>query len=293
MWERDCNSQIILPRELVPEALKMAHDNNLSGNRGEKRFLQRLREKFLWLNIFVDVREWYRRYETCCARKSKPTLPHQSLQQDSVGKPLQRVALDIIWPLEPQIPRWNCYILVIVDYLKKWAEAYVTPNQTVAKILVNEFVCRFGIPSYIHCDQGSQFEAALFKQMCQLLGMRKTRTTALHPQSDGQIERQNRTVIDVLAKLARENPSERDEQLCYAVTAYCSSVHSGTGETPNRLMLGRGVATPVTLLAGSPNTEQTVPWVADSRRKFEDTHDLVVETTKAAQRSTKLYADKR
>ena len=50
------------------------------------------------------------------------------------------------------------------------------PNQTsetVAKILVNEFVCRFGIPSQIHSEQGLQFEAALFQQMCQLLGMRK------------------------------------------------------------------------------------------------------------------------
>ena len=163
----------------------------------------------------------------------------------------------------------------------------------MAEILVNKFICRFGIPSQIHSDQGPQFEAALFQQMCQLLGMRKTRTTAFHPQSDGQTERQNRTVIDVLTKLARENPCEWDEQLCYALTAYRSSVHSVTGKTPNRLMLGREVATSVTLLTGLPNTEQAVPWVADLRRKFENTHRLVVETTKAAQRSTKLYADQR
>ena len=165
-------------------------------------------------------------------------------------------------PLEPPTPHGNRYILVIVDYLTKWAEAYAMPNQTsetVAKILVNEFICRFGIPSQIHSDQGTQFEAALFQQMCHLLGMRKTRTTAFHPQSDGQTERQNRTVIDILAKLARENPSEWDEQLCYALSAYRSSVHSVTDETPNRLMLGREVATSITLLAGSPNEEQTCP----------------------------------
>ena len=293
---QECSSQIILPRELVPEALQMAHDNNLSGHLGEKRTLQRLREKFFWPNMSVDVREWYRSCEICCTRKPKPTRPHHALQQDPVGEPLQRVALDIMGPLEPPTPHGNRYILVIVDYLTKWAEAYAMPNQTsetVAKILVNEFICRFGIPSQIHSDQGTQFEAALFKQMCHLLGMRKTRTTAFHPQSDGQTERQNRTVIDILAKLARENPSEWDEQLCYALSAYRSSVHSGTGETPNRLMLGREVATPITLLAGSPNEEQTVPWVVDLRHKFEDTYRLVVETTRAAQRSTKMYADRR
>ena len=83
----------------------------------------------------------------------------------------------ILWDrLNRQPPRGNCYILVIVNYLKKWAEAYAMPNQTsetVAKILVNEFVCRFGIPYQIHSEQGSQFEAALFQQLCQLLGMRK------------------------------------------------------------------------------------------------------------------------
>ena len=111
-------------------------------------------------------------------------------------------------------------------------------SETVAKILVNEFVCRFGIPSQIHCDQGLQFEAALFQQMCQRLDMRIMRIIALHPQSDGQTERQNQTVINVLTKLARENLIEWDEQLCYALTAYRSSVHSMTGETPSRLMLG-------------------------------------------------------
>ena len=198
-------------------------------------------------------------------------------------------------PLKPPTPRGNRYIIMIVDYFTKWAEAYAMPKQTsetVAKILVNEFICRFGIPSQIHSDQGSQFEAALFQQMCQLLGRRKTKTTAFNPQSDGQTESQNRIVSDVLGKLAKENPWEWDKQLCYAIAAYRSSVHSVTDETPNRLMLGREVATPVTLLADSPNTEQAVPWVADLRRKFEDNR-LVVETTKAAQRSTKVYTDQR
>ena len=56
-------------------------------------------------------------------------------------------------------------------------------------------------------------------------------------------------------------------------------------------MLGWEVATPITYLAGSPNIEKTVPWVADLKRKFEETHRLVVETTTAAQISMKLYAD--
>ena len=162
-------------------------------------------------------------------------------------------------------------------------------HPTVAPLPVSEFAFRSGILSQIHSDQGFQFKAALFQQMCHLLSMRKTRTTALHSQFDGQTERHNQTVIDILAKLARENPCEWDEQLCNALAAYRSLVHSVTGENLNRLMLCREVATPVILSIGSLNEEQTVPWVAELKRKFEDTHRIVVKTTKAAQRSTKNF----
>ena len=68
--------------------------------------------------------------------------------------------------------------------------------------------------------------------MCQLLGIRKTRTTPLYPQSDGQTERLNRTFLDLLAKLATDNPAEWDIKLPYALSAYRSTPHNTTGETP-------------------------------------------------------------
>ena len=64
-----------------------------------------------------------------------------------------------------------------MDYFSKWPEAYALPNQeanTVAEVLVKELVCRFGVPWYIHSDQGRNFESAVFGEMCNLLGMAKT-----------------------------------------------------------------------------------------------------------------------
>ena len=102
--------------------------------------------------------------------------------QDPVGEPLQRIAVDILGPLEPPIDRGNRYILVVVNYLTKWAEVYAMSYQTaetVASIFVTEFVCRYGVPTQLHSDQGRQFEADLFQWMCDLLGIKKTRTTPL------------------------------------------------------------------------------------------------------------------
>jgi hypothetical protein len=294
---KEVKQQLIVPRCLVKEVLTAVHDNQLAGHFAERRTLKRLREQFYWSGMAKDVRLWCRSCVICCARRSAPSHPHHALQQDPVSEPLQRIAVDILGSLEPATPRANKYILVVVDYLTKWSEAYALPNQTaetVALKIVEEFVCRFGIPEQLHSDQGRQFESELFTEMCKLLGIKKTRTTPLHPQSDGQTERMNRTLLDVLAKLTRDNPNNWDNMLAYAMSAYRSSVHSTTNETPNRLMLGREVSTPATLLAPAPpNNPLKNAWVDSLHRRFQEAYKAVLETTRQAHRVQKAVYDRR
>ena len=75
----------------------------------------------------------------------------------------------------------------------------------MAEVLVNNFMCRFGIPLIIHSDQGRNFESCVFSEMCKLLGIQKTRAASLHPQSDGIVERFNRTIEDQLSKFVEDN----------------------------------------------------------------------------------------
>jgi transposase InsO family protein len=117
------------------------------------------------------------------------------LAQYNVGSPVERVAIDVLGPLPTSEDGNKCIlILIAADNFTKWVEGYALPNQeavTVADVLVKEFVCRFGVPLFIHSDQGRNFESAVFGEMCRLLGINKTRTTPLHPQSDGMVERFN------------------------------------------------------------------------------------------------------
>ena len=294
---RESHDQYVVPRKLVTDILKAAHDSPLSGHFGARRTLLRARGQFFWARMSTDVRDWYRSCQTCCARRPKPSAPHHPAHRQVVAAPLQRVALDILGPLDPPTARGNSYIMVVVDYCTKWVEAMPMVDQTAqtcARHFVEDFVCRLGIPEQLHSDQGRQFESALFQEMCRFLRINKTRTTALHPQSDGQTERANRTLLDLLAKLVKENESSWDEQLPYALAAYRSSVHRVTGETPNRLMLGREVGTPLSLHACSPpGVEASVPWVDDFHRRFSETHRLVVGATQASHRADRSYTDRR
>ena len=70
---------------------------------------------------------------------------------------------------------------------------------------MREFIYRYGVPQELHSDQGRNFKSAVFAGVCKLLGMHKTRTTPLHPQSDGMVERFNRTIENQLAAYVAEN----------------------------------------------------------------------------------------
>jgi len=109
--------------------------------------------------------------------------------------------MDILGPF-PESEAGNSYILVVADYFTQWTEAYPIPNQeatTVAKKLTDEFFFWFSPPEQLHSDQGRNFESAVIADICKLLAMRKSRTTPYHPQSDGLVERCNRTLLSMLA----------------------------------------------------------------------------------------------
>ena len=106
----------------------------------------------------------------------------------------------------PQSERGSKYILVIGDYFNKWLEAFAIPNMeavTVAEAFVFQFVSRFGVPDFLHTDQGRNFESALLKAVCTLLGVSKTRISPYDPKSDGLIERFNRTLLSLLSMATR------------------------------------------------------------------------------------------
>ncbi|XP_041929155.1 uncharacterized protein K02A2.6-like [Alosa sapidissima] len=142
-----------------------------------------------------------------------------------------------------------------MDYFTKWPEAYAVPDQsahTTADRLVTEMFCRFGAPEELHSDQGRNFEAEVFAEVCQRMGIRKTRTTPLHPQSDGLVERFNRTLAVQLAILADRQQKDWDLHLPLVLWAYRTAVQESTKCTPAALMFGRELRTPVDLVFGSP-----------------------------------------
>ena len=144
---------------------------------------------------------------------------------------------------------------------------------TVADLLVKEFICRYGIPRQI------QFESEVFQQTCLLFDIDKTRSTAYHPQSNGLVERFNRTLLNMLTNFVSSDQRDWDQKLPFLMLAYRSSEHESTGYSPNQMMLGRETELPVDLLYGPPpeNRQDECQYITDMKEHLENVHSLARE----------------
>ena len=155
----------------------------------------------------------------------------------------------------PETARGNRHLLVIMDYFTKWCEAFPTPDQkasTVAEILVTRVFSRFGPPLILHSDQGRNFESNLMHEISRLMGIHKSRTTAYHPQCDGLVERQNRTIQSILSSFVSQHKDDWDNWVSLAVYAYNTSSHESTGYSPYEMVFGRDPRTPLEVDLGLP-----------------------------------------
>ena len=272
------------------------HCGRGGGHFGGQRTFERVRERFYWPGYHRQVLEWCRRCEACCMRSGPARQRKAQLKTRMEGEPFRRIAMDILGPL-PETDRGNKYVLVVGDYFTKWCEAYPVPNQeasTIACVFTEEWVSRYGVPGELHSDQGRNFESRLFAKTCQLLGIRKTRTTPLHPQSDGMVERMNRTLCGSLSKYVDKHHRDWDSHLPWVMMSYRSSVHDATKFSPSYLLFGREPRLPMDLICPDPLAtaeESPCQYVVSLRERLQEAHLHARSNTKQAAVSMKAYYD--
>lgn len=172
-----------------------------------------------------------------------------------------------------------------VDHFSRYAEAVPIKEmsaQTVASVLVHQFIARHGAPETLMTDQGTNFTSAVFKQTCRMLGIKNIQTTAYRPSADGRVERlhRHRTLFDSLKRYVNQRGSDWDLHINLVLAAYRSAVHSATGFSPNYLTFGRELSTPFDCdikPKGFYNTCEEYP--RELRRRLQEAHELAAENS--------------
>ena len=190
---------LLLPKSLRKEIMNLLHDHVSAGHLCMSSTVARVKDRFDWPALHLDVENWCKACTECQKAKNVTKKPKAKLQVYKVGAPMERVGIDILGP-QTQTKRGNRYVLVISDYFTRWTEAFAMPNieaVMVADLLVTEFICRYGEPRQIHSDQGRHLSLKSFRKFANI---DKTRSKAYNPQSNGLVERFNRTLLNMLTK---------------------------------------------------------------------------------------------
>ena len=216
---------------MAAELMQLFHNN---GHFDFKRTLAQISARFWWYGMSTQVADHVRKCVLCATGKSNGRIPCSpgSLPRHS---PFELVFIDLVGPLP------SCYgysfLLTMEDSFTRWVEAVPMTSTTadaVSTAFVKHWVFRLGPPVCIHSDNGPQFECALFAKMCQIFGMKKSRSTPYHPEGNGALERFHRTLKE------RWLTSSRNwvDSLPAAMFAYRTVPHSQTAMTPFQLTYG-------------------------------------------------------
>lgn len=289
---RNC---IVVPSSLRDDLIREAHQGRFAGHLAQRKVYDRLRRYVWWRGMRSDIDRYCKSCLVCVSRKGgcRPSKP--PLHSIPVGGPFHRVAVDVL-----QLPltvRGNKYVVVFIDYFTKWPEAFAVPDQkmeTIAKLFVEQIVCRHGIPEELLSDRGANFLSALVEDICKLLGVRKINTSGYHPQTDGLVEKFNSTLVNMIAKSCDISDRDWDDHLDYLLFAYRASAQESTKESPFFMMYGRDPRIPTeTILTyeRSPYAVDVEDYKTDLCSGLSSAWSLARENLEKAQVAQKKYYD--
>ena len=281
--------QLLLPACLREQVLQGLHDQ--LGHQGVERTELLIRARCYWPKLQQHVRNYVENCVRCSL--AKPRAVKCPMKPLLASRPLEILAIDFT-VLEPSQGVEN--VLVMTDVFSKFTVAIPTKNQTAAttaKVLVREWFLKYGVPARIHSDQGRNFESRTMKELYAIYGISKSRTTPYHPEGNGQVERFNRTVHDLLRTLEPAQKNKWTEHLSNVLYFYNVTPHASTGYTPYYLMFGQNPHTPVDFLLGESEFEASTNWVEEHQRRLKEAYQQADAKMKVAAAKRKIYHDKR
>ena len=200
-----CDVSTPFPRPFVPKACRSSLFSSIHAlsHPGVKASLRLIKSRYYWPNMDKEIRTWARNCQACqqskIHRHTKSEVHAFHLPSDR----FETVHVDIVGPLPfckdvtgSFIAPYR-YLLTCVDRATRWIEAFPLEDitaATVASAFLTTWISRFGVPLYVVTDRGTQFESELFQELSTLVGFHRLRTTPFHPQANGMIERQHRTL---------------------------------------------------------------------------------------------------
>ncbi|KAL6489156.1 hypothetical protein MHYP_G00028970 [Metynnis hypsauchen] len=278
-WRR---GQLILPKALQTEVLTALHDRH-----GVERTTDLVRQRCYWPRMWQDIKKWCTECTRCTVAKATQPKVCTFMGSLLATRPLEILAID--FTVLERASNGQEHVLVLTDVFSKFTQAYAVPDlkaSTVVRVLTEKWFYVYGVPRRIYSDQGRNFEGELLKHLCEIYGIEKSRTTPYHPEGNGQCERFNRTLHDLLRTLPPEKKRKWPQLLPHLLFAYNTTIHQSTQHSPYELLFGQKPQLPIDRLLGSMEEESETldpsDWVDQHKKHLSEVYVSTREQLESA-----------
>ena len=279
------------------ELLAKYHDDPLAGHFGVERTLALLQRNYRWPDMKEEINIYVKTCEICQRTKIRRHRPYGKLESLPIpSEPWEEIAMDFITGFPPSTTMYGVFdsILVVVCRYTKMA-VYIPVRKTItaavlATLFINRIVCKFGMPKGIVTDRGSLFTSNFWSEFCYMLKIKRKLSTAFHPQTDGQTERQNQSLEQYLRAFSNDRQDNWASLLPLAEFAYNNSVHSTTKMTPFFMLYGYH---PKAETIEDDGSKGKVPAARERAMQWEEKRKQLVEHWREVQNESGKHYDKK
>ena len=223
------------PEVLRSRIIEAAHATLEAGHGGNGRTCNRILQSYWWPGMTSQVAKFVKECKVCTLSKANKDAAVPLQANDLCTQPNERVPLDLFGPLKVS-EGGNKYVLVMTDAFTKLVELAAIEDktaETVARNFFEKYICRYTAPKVIMTDQGKEFCNEVLELVCELWGIKKTRTSPFHPQTNSSAESYNRSMIKYMrAVLSNDRTTDWEMYLAPMMMSYNCHVHRATKETP-------------------------------------------------------------
>lgn len=254
------NVRPYVPSPLRKKIFHYIHDLSHPGIRSTRK---KIAEMYFWPSMNRHISIWAKSCLNCQKNKIFRHTKSQSIPIKIPSGRFRHIHMDIVGPLP--ISEGKRYLLTIVDRFSRWPEAYPIDDintKTIARIFVQEYVSRFGVPNEITTDQGTQFESRLFKELLVVLGSRRIRTSTYHPKANGLVERFHRVLKTAIKSSG--NSIHWVRELPLILLGIRTTIKEDLGFTPAEMVYGENLKVPGEFFVNDP------PWASMNPKFFMD-----------------------
>lgn len=199
--------QLVIPKVLIPQILKISHDSPLAGHRGIQNTLDSVKEQFYFPKMSKIVSEYVQSCHQCQSRKvSNLKTKSKIVALPIPHEPFKVWQMDLFGPLQPS-NNANTYVFTAVDSFSNFLYAVPLRNSdalSVSQAIFNLF-CTFGVCSTVVSDQGSEFIGKCTKEVCKMMNVEQEFTPSLVHHCLGRCERTHRTLAERLTPYVLDN----------------------------------------------------------------------------------------